>query len=642
MAALQFADDLVRDYLRYRGFLSSLKALDFELKADKDKAFRPDCLVEHLGGCIEAMDLVGLRDSWGHLDSHVFRRLEQSFLPTVRKLEMALLRMYIATCVANGRQDKLTDFFDKMAPELQGQAEWKEWFALPFLKGVEDNPTFQVYFTRQWQDMMMTSLRNFLSVVYQSMALPALLSYEEDMTRMQALQEENESLKQQLAGRTDVCEPATDALLAPEEPMDDFYVIAQEAPVPEGRRILPSFIRNLGGLPTSPIMGRKADTKRQSTEEPVQSKVKVRPQASGALEGRAQQQDIVKDEGKATEKTAPVAGPSAGSGEQDRLLLLNQEEYNEHQSCITHCKFNSTGTIASADTDGVIKVWSPISLPKTQATVVSKSSVTALEWVHKHKHLLVYGLKAGNLRLYDTKERRALFDIVPESGSVLKEHSVACIACSPVEPAMVSALRWEQTGTVPGRGKLLLWDLKSKQLQGQLKCECSVNCCIYSRNGQLLLCGTAAGTVCLYDVRTHECVSAWPAHEGPLVSLQFSGDEATCFTMGSDGNLRKWNVYKTGHKVAEFALHPGCTGPASFRPTGKLFSLSADGEHVLACGPNCGIIYKLEGGFSNVLSVGKHRCPVVTVDWSLADNCSTCATGSTDGSICVATLLSQT
>lgn len=56
--------------------------------------------------------------------------------------------------------------------------------------------------------------------------------------------------------------------------------------------------------------------------------------------------------------------------------------------------------------------------------------------------------------------------------------------------------------------------------------------------------------------------------------------------------LRQWNVYKTGQKVAEFPIHSGCVGPAGFRPVGKLFSLGADNEHVLTCGPNGGIVYK--------------------------------------------------
>ncbi|XP_075532638.1 WD repeat-containing protein 91 isoform X5 [Dermacentor variabilis] len=558
MAASQFADDLVRDYLRYRGFFASLKAFDSEVKADKDKGFRPDRVVEHLSACIESMDLVGLRDTWSHLDSHIFRRLEQSFIPTVRKLEMALLRMYVVACVTNSRQDKLTEFFDKMAPELHFQAEWKEWFALPFLKCVEDNPNFQVYFTRQWQEMMIISLRNFLSVVYQSMALPTLLSYDEDMNKMQFLQEENESLKQQLAaGRPEVCETA-DVLVAPEEPMDDFYVIAQETPAAEGgRKILPALMRTFGNIQTSPVTGRKlqADQKKQTSEE--QNKTK-RPPANSTSESQTLPQD--------------------------------------------------TSTASSLQLK------------------------------------LVYGLKQGNLRLYDIKERRALFDIVPESASVLKEHSVACLACSPVEPVMVSSLHSEPSlaTTAPAPGKLLLWDLKSKQLQGHLKCSSSVNCCVFSHNGQLLLCGTSGGNICLFDVRTHECITNWVAHESEVFSVQFSRDEATCFSIGAGGTLSQWNVYKTGQKVADFPLHAGCMGPSGFRPVGKLFSLGADSEHILTCAPTSGIVYKEENGsFTNVLSVGDHKSHVVTVDWSPAVDCSTCATASVDGSISIATLFSH-
>lgn len=40
MAAITFADDLVRDYLLFRGFVNALKAFDTEIKTDKDKGFR--------------------------------------------------------------------------------------------------------------------------------------------------------------------------------------------------------------------------------------------------------------------------------------------------------------------------------------------------------------------------------------------------------------------------------------------------------------------------------------------------------------------------------------------------------------------------------------------------------------------------
>lgn len=40
MAHLQYLDELIREYLLFRGFSGTLKAFDAELKIDKDKGFR--------------------------------------------------------------------------------------------------------------------------------------------------------------------------------------------------------------------------------------------------------------------------------------------------------------------------------------------------------------------------------------------------------------------------------------------------------------------------------------------------------------------------------------------------------------------------------------------------------------------------
>lgn len=39
-SAVERTDDLVREYLIYRGFTTALKQLDAEIKADKEKGFR--------------------------------------------------------------------------------------------------------------------------------------------------------------------------------------------------------------------------------------------------------------------------------------------------------------------------------------------------------------------------------------------------------------------------------------------------------------------------------------------------------------------------------------------------------------------------------------------------------------------------
>ena len=68
--------------------------------------------------------------------------------PAVRKLENSLLKLYAVTCVSSKQPERLKEFFERLAPELQGQAEWKDWFALPWVKEPQESTAFSLYFTR--------------------------------------------------------------------------------------------------------------------------------------------------------------------------------------------------------------------------------------------------------------------------------------------------------------------------------------------------------------------------------------------------------------------------------------------------------------------------------------------------------------
>ena len=53
----------------------------------------------------------------------------------------------------------------------------------------------------------------------------------------------------------------------------------------------------------------------------------------------------------------PAGVGGAPLGERLDYLLLGQEEYLEHHSEITHCRFTTSGSVvASSDVDGVLKV----------------------------------------------------------------------------------------------------------------------------------------------------------------------------------------------------------------------------------------------------------------------------------------------
>ncbi|XP_029453098.1 WD repeat-containing protein 91 [Rhinatrema bivittatum] len=197
-AAVEQTDELVREYLIFRGFINTLKHFDADVKADKEKGFRVDKIVDQLQQFIQNYDLGSLRDYWGYLDRRLFSRLEDVYRPTVNKLKTSLFRHYLVCTVQAGRLDKAQEFFQKQAAELQNMAEWKDWFMLPFLPSPETNPIFATYFSRQWADTFLVSLHNFLSVLFQCMPVPALLNFDSECQRISLLQEENELFRQKL------------------------------------------------------------------------------------------------------------------------------------------------------------------------------------------------------------------------------------------------------------------------------------------------------------------------------------------------------------------------------------------------------------------------------------------------------------
>lgn len=82
MAHAQFLDESIREYLLFRGFGSTVKAFDNDLKNDKEKSFRVDKIIDQLLQFIFNYDLNSLRELWINLDSYMFTKLESSFIPS--------------------------------------------------------------------------------------------------------------------------------------------------------------------------------------------------------------------------------------------------------------------------------------------------------------------------------------------------------------------------------------------------------------------------------------------------------------------------------------------------------------------------------------------------------------------------------
>uniref|UniRef100_T1IIU8 WD repeat-containing protein 91 n=1 Tax=Strigamia maritima TaxID=126957 RepID=T1IIU8_STRMM len=725
MTAVSFVDELVREYLLFRGFVATLKAFDNDLKNDKDKGFRADKIVDQLCSYVTNYDLTTLRETWNHMEQRIFCHLEQQFSGAVRKLENSLLKMYIVNTIQTSRHDKLIEFFDKMGQELQNQPEWKDWFVLPFLKNPEENPSYAGYFTRQWQDTMLVSLHNFLSS-----PLPVLLNYEEERTKINQLQDENEMLRQQVAAlqaREIALDKQTPNKLLDSSDisltgdiMDDFYVLAQEpSNIDTQSKSLRSIIKNISsGLPTSPILGRRPSAPQisrkmldsdlsGSSKQSTKTKTRGNTQLSSSMKNRpvseyesskrsptivvqinkseesfskfketsyskkdtSPNMDNVRIIPKDVEKSTAnvICGGDLEDSKKSPLLLLSQEDYTEHQSAITHCKFNESGSlIASSDIDGVIKIWKPSPSPLTLATVISKSSVLSLEWTPKHERFLLFGNRTGIIRLYDTQEKKTMWEIGMDGNSPLKDQKIVNLACSPLESYFVSStavkfntVGFDETMLLPLSGNLILWDMKKTKLLKQLNLKDDssvVNCSLFNHNGQLLIVGDTRGNISIFDMRNYECIAQWKAHSGETHTIELSSSETTCYSMGSEGKFCQWNINNTGQKVSEHNLMENCAGPFMnpigstsqknqyHRPVGKLFCVDSEGKHVLTCGNTSAIISMIPDGKTPptaVMRLEGHKVPVITMDWATTMDCGTCISASLDGQIRVSTLLAK-
>ncbi|XP_016935667.3 WD repeat-containing protein 91 [Drosophila suzukii] len=299
MAQVAFLDNLLREYLVFRGFSGTLKALDLEQRTEKDQHFRAERILEQFNNAVQNSDLQALRSLWFHLDNNIFSKLEHTYAVAVKKLENSLLKYYLVTAHTSNRPDKVSEFFNKLAGDLQQQSEWKDWFYFPFCKNAEESPTFALFFTKQWQDTLMLSLRNFLTTVYQCLPQPTFVRAEQEAAHMQRLSEDNAGLRARLLNlqqelhqltqqQQGASAPGTSGgsigdggarrrsvyrqqqslsdilpfdISPPGHIVDDFCIIATEAnSVSQASdaqaRSLKQLIRNIGSG-SSPVMGRK-------------------------------------------------------------------------------------------------------------------------------------------------------------------------------------------------------------------------------------------------------------------------------------------------------------------------------------------------------------------------------------------------
>ncbi|RMC03260.1 hypothetical protein DUI87_20454 [Hirundo rustica rustica] len=640
-AAAERTDELVREYLLFRGFTAALKQLDAEIKADREKGFRVDKIVDQLQQFVQSYDLAAMRDYWSYLDRRLFSRLEDVYRPTVNKLKTSLFRYYLVHAIQLFALQAESSRMKK--EELEVEQTVRHHKLPAYVANMDRLGDSELVFLNKPDGVegVLGGPTGDSATVLSSLSQWHLLESTRSIT------------------------------------LPSHFSAFQSAKGKEGTVSCKDGKSHFSGL----VAGESSSLHQRQKRLQEHGKERKELLSKGTFQGQsaekktdtsiAEAEPCSELQGEQTETSTKMHGSSAeavGVRQEQPFIVLSQEEYGEHHSSIMYCRVDCSGRrVASLDVDGVIKVWSFNPIMQTKASSISKSPLLSLEWATKRDRLLLLGSGVGTVRLYDTEAKKNLCEIsidedMPRILSLACSPSGASFVCSAAAQSLVSHIDFsvinsggKSMNQVPG--KLLLWDTKTmkQQLQFSLEPEpIAINCTAFNHNGNLLVTGAADGIVRLFDMQQHECAMSWKAHDGEVYSVEFSYDENTVYSIGEDGKFIQWNIHKSGLKVSEYDLPREATGPfilsgySGYKqvqfPRGRLFAFDSEGNYMLTCSSTGGVIFKLNGEekvLESCLSLGGHRAPVVTVDWSTAMDCGTCLTASMDGKIKLTTLLAQ-
>ncbi|KAM9972200.1 hypothetical protein ACTFIW_003559 [Dictyostelium discoideum] len=224
---LNYLDELVKEYLIFRGFTQTNHYFSLEKKGDKLKGFQVDRILEQINIYISSYDINHLVELWNFLDITFFSKIDYNksnaynnnnnnnnynsnhnsngsytsyrnnnndLQSTIKKLSSSLRKYYVIYAINNNKIDKVKEFFDQYSLELLKDPDWQSWFALPYIRNPQSDPLFEIYFSKTWSEAFSLSLRNFLSTIFKNIPLPKILQFNLERQNRKRLETQVENL----------------------------------------------------------------------------------------------------------------------------------------------------------------------------------------------------------------------------------------------------------------------------------------------------------------------------------------------------------------------------------------------------------------------------------------------------------------
>lgn len=598
MENMVYAEELVREFLVFRGFTNTLQGFVKELGTDIGKGFQVDKILDLIFSIyvpkFQAQNLIDLLRFF----NQCFSSHETDLISVISELDVSIMRYYIIHAIQAGRKDKVIELFDIHGTELlQKHQDWASWFAIPYIKAPQSEPQFRVYFSKEWSNALHLSLRNFLSKMFNGTHIPVLMKISSERDMVSHLKGDIKQLNFKLAQLQVLLEEK-------ETQLHHNSLLATEVIVGTDSS-------------SNPLAGSGEPTVFMPASSHV-SCVSASPQAG---DREPKNSDTQVPTSKISSHSDQNTGNEAQREEEFPEVRVNfQETFLGHTSPISRCRFSATGdNVASASVDGTVRIWTyDSSAPASRnATIYCGAEIMSLEWECKSDRLLLIGTTNGGIKAWNVDAKRVVCDLSCTEAFP----SVLDLKCSPVEPIFVSAAasKWPGSSDIGNLGyaSLTVWNMRTWKAMTVLPLgedPPPITSVCFNHNGKLLAAAASDGMIHMFDMSAGLQITGWPAHESAISSVLFGSDETSIFTLGIDGKIFEWSLQNQGEVLWSRDCSRFCNLRSSSHYKHEM-ALNADGRRLLVTSNSLRApIYQVRGHAYGMRTI-PHSAAITTVDW---------------------------
>ncbi|XP_056160169.1 uncharacterized protein LOC115668760 [Syzygium oleosum] len=648
MENMQYAEELVREFLVFRGFTNALQSFENELATDVGRGFQVDKLRDLIFAAyvpkFQAEKLVGLFGFFRQCLSS--SSAEAVLLASLSKLEVSVMRYYIVHAVRSGRRDKVLEFFGTSGNDLiRRDQDWTPWFAIPYVKNPSLDPQFRLYFSKEWYEALRVAVRNFFDEIFNGTRIPALLTISLEKNTISRLKKEIKQLNSKLAQlqalleekEAQLCRSRSHAASA----MDASIARSSSSTLPSGvldENIVSSRDNQDTYNHATPNPGNRV----LSQDLVAAAKAKVDLESLAAPSGHVTTSlSLCSDNGAGgsslmlQDGTIETGREVEGEEEFAEVKVDFQETFLGHTSPITRCRFSASGNnIASASMDGTVRIWTYDSSTSASrnATIYCGAEIMSLDWECKSDRLLLIGTADGGIKAWNVDAKRVVCDL----NTTEAFPSVLDLKCSPVEPIFVSAAASRHvSGHIDDSAfaSLTVWNMKTWKAMTVLPLgedPPAITSLCFNHNGKILAASATDGMIHMFDMSAGLQITGWPAHDCGISSILFGADETSIFSLGTDGKVLEWSLQKQGHVL--WSINSKSSSHLRHE-----MALDANGRRLLVTsGSVRAPIYQTRSRASGLRTL-PHSASVTTVDWH--PTLPIFLTGSADNSVRVTSIL---